>query len=106
MKAKRSKPAAFRTTRRAFVRTLTGALTAPLALANLVNGDSPTTALKFLAQASTGPGRPPGSQTNSDVGSLYPFIQSQAVQSDFPLSFLNARFKNLRRWKRQARGKL
>ncbi len=41
----------------------------------------------------------------SDVGSLYPFIESQAVKSDFPLSFLNSRFKNLKRWKQTAREK-
>jgi dienelactone hydrolase len=45
-------------------------------------------------------------KTESDVGSLFPFIQSQAVKSDFPLSFLNPRFKKLKSWKQQARGKL
>ena len=42
----------------------------------------------------------------SDVGSLWPFIQSQAVKGEFPLSFLNARFRSLRSWKKTARGKL
>ena len=41
----------------------------------------------------------------SDVGSLYPLIESQAVKADFPLSFLNSRFKNLKRWKQTARAK-
>src|SRR3989442_813174 len=45
-------------------------------------------------------------KTGSDVGSLFPFIQSQAVKSDFSLSFLNPRFKSYKAWKRQARGKL
>jgi len=45
-------------------------------------------------------------KTESDVGSLFPFIQSQAVKSDFSLSFLNPRFKSYKAWKRQARGKL
>ena len=45
-------------------------------------------------------------KTESDVGSLFPFIQSQAVKSDFPLSFLNPKFKSDKAWKRQARGKL
>ncbi len=45
-------------------------------------------------------------KTESDVGSLFPFIQSQAVKSDFSLSFLNPRFKSYKTWKRQARGKL
>ncbi len=46
------------------------------------------------------------SRSGSDVGNLFPFIQSQAVRSDFPLSFLNSRFRNLHQWKKQARGKL
>jgi dienelactone hydrolase len=45
-------------------------------------------------------------KTESDVGSLFPFIQSQAVKSDFSLSFLNPRFKRLEVWKPQARDKL
>ena len=44
--------------------------------------------------------------TGSDVGSLFPFIQSQAVKGEFPLSFLNPRFRSLRGWKKTARGKL
>jgi dienelactone hydrolase len=44
--------------------------------------------------------------TNSDVGSLFPFIQSQAVKSDFPLSFLRNEFKDAKAWKQRARGKL
>src|SRR5262245_61388359 len=44
--------------------------------------------------------------TASDVGSLFPFIQSQAVKGEFPLSFLNARFRSLKNWKKTARGKL
>ena len=44
--------------------------------------------------------------TGSDVGSLFPFIQSQAVKGEFPLSFLNPRFRSLRSWKKSARGKL
>jgi dienelactone hydrolase len=44
--------------------------------------------------------------SGSDVGSLFPFIQSQAVKGEFPLSFLNRGHRSLRRWKRAARGKL
>src|SRR5262245_19425658 len=44
--------------------------------------------------------------TGSDVGSLFPFIQSQAVKGEFPLSFLNPRFRSARRWRKAARGKL
>jgi len=48
----------------------------------------------------------PATPTGSDVGSLFPFIQSQAVTGEFPLSFLNPRFRSLRSWKKTARGKL
>ncbi|MBI3851863.1 MAG: acetylxylan esterase [Verrucomicrobia bacterium] len=44
--------------------------------------------------------------SGSSVGSLFPFIQSQAVKGEFPLSFLNPHFRSLRTWKQQARGKL
>src|SRR5262245_46883632 len=56
-----------------------------------------------------GAGPQPGgspSKTGSDVGSLFPFIQSQAVRSNFPLSFLGDGFKDLAAWKKRARGKL
>jgi dienelactone hydrolase len=48
----------------------------------------------------------PVPKTGSDVGSLFPFIQSQAAKSDFPLSFLRDEFKDLQAWKQRARGKL
>src|SRR5581483_10757107 len=41
-----------------------------------------------------------------DVGSLYPFIQSQAVKGEFPLSFLRDEFHDLNAWKKRARGRL
>jgi dienelactone hydrolase len=44
------------------------------------------------------------STTDADVGSLFPFIQSQVVHSDLPLSFLRDQFRGLAEWKRQARG--
>ena len=44
--------------------------------------------------------------TGSDVGSLYPFIRSQAIQGEFPLSFLRDEFRDLDDWKRRAHGKL
>jgi len=43
---------------------------------------------------------------SSDVGSLFPFIDSQAVHGEFPLSFLNAKFRSLRAWKKKARAKM
>jgi dienelactone hydrolase len=45
-------------------------------------------------------------KTGSDIGTLYPFIYSQAVKTDFPLSFLGSGFKDMSAWKRQARRKL
>lgn len=44
--------------------------------------------------------------TGSDVGSLFPFIQSQVVNGEFPLSFLNPIFKAPEEWQSAARGKL
>jgi dienelactone hydrolase len=44
--------------------------------------------------------------TGSDVGSLFPFIQSQAVRGEFPLSFLRDEFHDLPAWKATARGRL
>src|SRR5262249_2625712 len=41
----------------------------------------------------------PPTATDSDVGSLFPFINSQAVKGEFPLSFLNRQFGSLARWK-------
>src|SRR5262249_37281941 len=49
---------------------------------------------------------PPPARTGSDVGSLYPFIRSQAVRGEFPLSYLRAEFRDVTAWRRQARGKL
>jgi dienelactone hydrolase len=44
--------------------------------------------------------------TGSDVGSLFPFIQSQAVKQNQTLSFLRDEFRDVRTWKRRARGRL
>jgi dienelactone hydrolase len=49
---------------------------------------------------------PDRSHSDSDVGSLFPFIQRQAVQSDFPLSFLREEFTDLPAWQRRARARL
>ncbi len=46
------------------------------------------------------------SDLDSDIGSLYPFVRSQAVGGEFPLSFLQKEFADLGAWKRAARGKL
>jgi dienelactone hydrolase len=61
------------------------------------------------AGAERGPAAARGSplaRTGADIGSLFPFVQRQAVHSGFPLSFLRDEFKDLHAWKRQARGKL
>jgi len=58
------------------------------------------------APSYAGRAKGPIAPTNADVGSLFPVIQSEAVRSDFPLSFLNSRFKSAKRWKQSARAKL
>lgn len=58
------------------------------------------------AVGSTTLANPPPANEASDVGSLYPFIRSQAVQGEFPLSFLNPRFNSLAAWKRRGRRQL
>ena len=50
--------------------------------------------------------QPPAAAAGSHVGSLFPFIQSQAVKKDFPLSFLDRAFTDHAAWKQKARGKL
>jgi dienelactone hydrolase len=85
-------------TRREFVQWAGAALGCSwLAEAAVAEGDE---------KPAPGPGGAALPKTGSDVGSLFPFIQSQAVRSDFPLSFLRERFTELAAWKRQARGKL
>jgi len=66
------------------------------------------TAKATAQRATSGTERNPlrTAKTESDVGSLFPFIESQAVKSGYSLSFLNPRFKSYKAWKRQARGKL
>lgn len=55
-----------------------------------------------LATAATTPAQvEPGSSPH--VGNLFPFIQSQAVRGEFPLSFLGDPFADPAGWKRQAR---
>jgi len=77
-------------TRRKFLQgSAGGALTAFGAL-----GAEPT------ARASAAP------DTGPDIGSLYPFVKSQAVAGEFPLSFLQAQFTDVSAWKPRARQKL
>lgn len=77
-------------TRREFVQSIAASAGLPLLAAGTVAAQPPAAA----------------PATASDVGSLFPFIQAQAVTRDFPLSFLRDAFNDLTAWKRQARGKL
>src|SRR6266487_2217355 len=63
-------------------------------------------ALSGNSAAGENAGRLLGARSDADVGSLFPVIRSEAVQGDFPLSFLNSRFKTVKRWKPTARAKL
>lgn len=60
--------------------------------------DAPTTARGSVAGGVV--------RTDSDVGSLFPFVRRQAVTGEFPLSYLQARFRSVRSWKKVARSKL
>jgi Abhydrolase family len=90
------------TTRRDFVHGLA------LALGGLPAATGTARAVPLLADDPPvpGPGRAPAEPTGSDVGSLFPFIKSQAVRGEFPLSFLRDEFRDPTAWKRRARGKL
>lgn len=66
----------------------------------------PTAVLTEKASAAA-PSEPPAvDKTGSDLGSLFPLIQSQATKGEFPLSFLQPQFKGVTAWKRRVRGKL
>src|SRR5438094_8146323 len=91
-------------TRRDFVRWLAAALGSPAGGRLTVAARPPAAARR---SNSFGP-REEGTMgaTGSDVGSLFPFIRSQAVRGEFPLSFLREEFREVAAWKRYARGKL
>jgi len=84
-----------RANRRSFLRA-----TAAIGVASWLGSHFRSSAAEADARAT------PRQLTGSSVGSLYPFIQSQAVKGEFPLSFLNSRFRSVRAWKKQARAKL
>src|SRR5437879_2747143 len=79
------------TSRREFMQQATAVLGLPLLAAQ---------------PAAAKPPELPAPKTGSDVGSLFPFIQSQVVQQEFPLAYLCDEVKDLPEWKKQARGKL
>lgn len=91
-----------RPNRRDFLHWITASVCSTALLENPLSTN--VVAQSTAAPANASPASPP--KTDSDVGSLFPFIQSQAVKSEFPLSFLNPQFKSVKAWKRKARGKL
>src|ERR1041384_50129 len=93
-------------TRRDFVRRLTAGLCLPFAMVEDALSEAAPGQQRLLAQAATTKQSSTTARTESDVGSLWPFIQSQAVAGEFPLSWLRPEFESLARWKRKARGKL
>jgi dienelactone hydrolase len=88
-------PRARRVNRRNFLQA-----TAVAGLGSMLNGQFNTHAAEAAPRATA------LNPTGSDVGSLFPFIQSQAVKGELPLSFLSPRFRSLRSWKKTARGRL
>jgi dienelactone hydrolase len=60
----------------------------------------------FPGIAAAGQGQTPPPAEDSDIGSLYPFVESQTTKGEFPLSFLQKEFSDVRAWKAKARGRL
>jgi dienelactone hydrolase len=89
-------------TRREFLQDATQGAVAWTALSLAPSADAATSGAG-AAQAAPSVPRP---AVDSDIGSLYPFVQSQAVKGEFPLSFLQPRFIDVPAWKREARGRL
>src|SRR5437867_10467170 len=86
--------------RRDFVRWLAGGLCWPFALAQDALSEAAASSPALLAQASPAKESSTTAGTESDVGSLWPFIQSQAVRGELPLSWLRPEFKSRAGWKR------
>jgi dienelactone hydrolase len=96
-----------------FMQWTAGALGAPLAGAAVARDAPSGQAAEWCALDSSRAtnigdtvGSPGLDPTNSDIGSLFPFVDSQARKRDFPLSYLNGDFKDLAEWRNRARGKL
>jgi len=58
--------------------------------------------LAFLLAMSCAAAQAPAPVPDAQAGTLYPFLQSQ-VPAQFPLSFLNPRFDDVKQWQRDAR---
>ena len=92
------KAQASRKTRRDFLQSAALGLAAQALQAGKASGRPQTTGRATGATS-------PAVTTDSDVGSLFPFIQSQAPK-DFKLSYLRQEYKSVSSWKKVARGKL
>ncbi len=89
-------------TRRVFLQeTAYGAVTALAGIPRRADAGPVAVGHRGLAGETMSP-----SDLDSDIGSLYPFVKSQAVAGEFPLSFRQEEFGDLAAWKRIARGKL
>lgn len=88
-------------TRRLFLQSLAASAGIPAVLA-LQQVDRPGDQTLLTTRA---PIDPAGTWPNSDVGSLFPFIQSQANTAP-ALSYLNPEFQELTSWKAAGRAKL
>jgi dienelactone hydrolase len=94
MHSQRPAPRRSDRTRRQFLQAAAATGVAPLLYESLQAGGA------GAAQAPAAQGRA------SDVGSLWPFIERQALASPFPLSFLQDRFTSLEEWRAVAKGKV
>ncbi len=89
-------------TRREFLQeTAYGTVTALAAMSGRADAGPVAARNGGVAGETTSP-----SDLDSDIGSLYPFVKSQAVPGEFPLSFLQKEFGDVAAWKRVARGRL
>ncbi|MFZ5927041.1 MAG: dienelactone hydrolase family protein [Acidobacteriota bacterium] len=60
-------------------------------------------AVAFPASAQMPPDQAGPARVQADAGSLYPTIETLAPPAEYPLSFLQARYRNVEEWRRQAR---
>jgi dienelactone hydrolase len=89
-------------TRREFLQeTACGTVTALAGMSRRADAGPVTVRDRGFADETMSPSDP-----DSDIGSLYPFVKSQAVAGEFPFSFLQKEFADVATWKRVARGKL
>ncbi len=98
-------PVAPRISRRRFLQATSVAGAAPLTGVTFAPS-SPGIAGAAVAGTGQVPAPPAPAATGSDVGSLFPFIRSQAVSGEFPLSYLNPRFRVLDDWTATTRAKV